>query len=796
MGRTNLLGAGLVLALVAALPAACGDDGGTASGGGSDAGDGADREPGADSSVPLLDGDAPPAVDAAVPPTPAPFGLDSRPPNPSCLAPARPPSSVAVKLAPVFATVKLDTPLMMRQIPGDPSRFFVAQRAGTLVSFPVASPPTGPATVVLTLKDPPTFVPSTTGEGGFLGFAFHPKFAQNGRVFLSYTATDASVAGSGMRSVIARMESTDGGKTFGNYTEIVAFNQTTATNHKGGSIAFGPDGYLYFGFGDGGGGGDTFTNGQKKDGYFAKIHRIDVDTPPAAGKTYVVPDGNPFKAGGGQDSAYAYGLRNPFRFSFDRGAGDLWVGDVGQGAYEEIDKVQAPGANLGWPCREGTHDYASTDPTKCPNPKAGFLEPVFDYIHNSGAGKAITGGVVYRGKALPAMVGTYFFADEVTGEVNALTYDPATGAPASKQINASGPTGNWVNFAEDEDGEVYVVDISGKIYELVANDVADAGAPAAPFPQKLSGTGCVDPNDARKPAAGLIPYGVNSPLWSDGATKERWLAVPDGKTVTVGADGHFDLPIGSVLVKTFAVAGKRTETRLLVRHADGGWAGYTYEWNDAGTDATLLPSSKSKAVPAAVGGGTQTWYYPARSDCFNCHSGAAQRTLGMELGQLNGDEVYPSTNRVSNQLATLEHIGLFSAPLGTTPDKIVAYPSPAGTAPVEARARAYLHANCSMCHRPNSNGGGPMDLRFATALADTKACNVSPDDGDLGVAGARLLVPGDPTKSIASLRPHARDATRMPPLASSVVDTAGVGVIDAWITSLKACAGPSDASDQ
>jgi uncharacterized repeat protein (TIGR03806 family) len=262
----------------------------------------------------------------------------------------------------------------------------------------------------------------------------------------------------------------------------------------------------------------------------------------------------------------------------------------------------------------------------------------------------------------------------------------------------------------------------------------------------------------------------------------------------VDAAGHLDLPIGSVLMKTFSLGGKRIETRLFVHHADGDWAGYTYEWNDAETDATLLPSSKSKAV------GAQTWTYPSRSDCFSCHSGTAKRTLGMELGQLNGDYVYPSTNRISNQLATLDHIGMFSAPLPAKPDELVVYPTPTGTtSTLEARARAYLHANCAMCHQPNSNGGGPMDLRFATAFADTKMCNVAPDDGTLGVTGAKILLPGDTSRSIVSLRPHALDATRMPPLASHLVDTAGVAVIDAWIRSLTSCAptgGPTDAGGQ
>ena len=167
------------------------------------------------------------------------------------------------------------------------------------------------------------------------------------------------------------------------------------------------------------------------------------------------------------------------------------------------------------------------------------------------------------------------------------------------------------------------------------------------------------------------------------------MALPEGKAITVGASGDFDFPIGSVLVKSFSLQGKRIETRLFIRHEDGDWAGYSYEWNDAQTDAVLLPSGKTKPI------GDRTWTFPSRSDCKRCHTAAAGHTLGPELGQLNGDLVYGSTNRVANQLATLEHIQMLAAPLGKPMADLVAYPKPFGDAPVDARARAYLHANCA-----------------------------------------------------------------------------------------------------
>lgn len=710
----------------------------------------------------------------AAPPTRSEFGLDARPSNTTCKAMARPPATSNIQLQRVFNAVRLNGPSMLAQIPGDASRWFVAERGGDVVSFDVANP----------VADPPTVanVPNMQylgGEGGLLGLAFHPRFAQNGRLYLTYVTTGGA---NNARSVVSYVESKDNGKTFGPPQIVLAFDQTNAGNHKGGGIAFGKDGFLYLSFGDGGQGDDAFKQGQNKNGYFSKILRIDVDNVPGnapANARFGIPDGNPFKNGGGEPATFAYGFRNPFRFSLDRESNELWVGEVGQNQWEEIDAKVKIGGNYGWPCREGMHDYITTnrDASKCPSMNVGFVEPTVEHQHVPQNSRSITGGVVYRGKAIPSFVGRYIYGDYAKKEIWTLFFDPSTGEAKNARLEGA-PAGGWVNFAEDQDGEVYALSITdGTIHKVVASE------PAGPstFPELLSQTGCVDPSAPQNPASGLIPYGVNAPLWSDGADKARWLALPDGQTITVKDDGDFDFPSGTVLVKTFSLGGKKIETRLFMRHDDGEWAGYTYEWKDDQSDAVLLPSSKTKVV------GAQTWQFPSRSDCVNCHSEAAGRSLGLELGQLNGDFVYPSTNRISNQLTTLEHIGMFAAPLGKPATELAAFPDPLGSAPLDARARAYLHANCANCHRPEGQGGGDMDLRFATALGDTKTCNVDPQRGDLGIDGAKLLLPGDPSKSVLSLRPHSPAANRMPPLASSVVDDKGLVVVDGWIDGLTGC---------
>jgi uncharacterized repeat protein (TIGR03806 family) len=771
MASIKLLGAVVITAATLAVVGACGgDDPATP-----DALDGGgDAQPGTDG----------PASDGFVPPVPAEFGLDTRPANPTCKPPARPPSSAPVKWEQVFTNVQLSLPLMMAQIPGDNTRWFVAQRGfanggdATIVSFPVANPAATP-TPVGTIGP----LGAMEGEGGLLGLAFHPKFAQNGRLYVTWVKQGGST---GFESEVGYFTSTDNGATFprASYTTLLGPFEQPYSNHNGGGIAFGTDGLLYLSFGDGGAADDAHHSGQNPNEFFSKVLRIDVDNVPA-GKTYGIPNDNPFKNGGGEPATFAMGFRNPFRFSIDRATNEVWVGDVGQNLYEEIDAKVKIGANYGWPCREGLHDdpVNSGDPGKCPlGPTTpGLVDPTIEQIHPGGAGRAITGGVVYRGSAIPGFVGTYVFGDYVTQEMFTLGFDPGTGDPVQTQLTDA-PAASWVSFNEDNDGEVYAVALNqGAIYKLLpAPALADAGT--STFPDRLSKTGCVDPADPKKPASGLIPYTVNAPLWSDGAQKERFVALPDGKTITVSdVDGDFDFPIGTVLMKSFTVGGKRIETRLFMRHDDGGWNGYTFEWLDDQSDAVLLPAGKKKDL------GTQSWTFPSRSECVSCHSEAAGHTLGPELGQLNGDYVYAATNRISNQLKTFDHIGLLAKPLGKPVDQLVAYPDPYGTTALEQRARAYLHSNCSNCHRPKGPGLGNMDLRFGTAFTDTKTCNVTPAAGDLGVTGAKLLAPGMPATSILSLRPHSPAANRMPPLASSRVDEPGVKVLDDWIRSITAC---------
>lgn len=708
-------------------------------------------------SAPPEDGGLAPTTDAT--PPRAATGLDARVTPQTCRAPERPILASGVTLEDVFPRGTFAQPLAMAMAPGDGTTFYVAERGGRIRKALRGGTPT-------TFLAFPSGTIDASGEGGFLGFAFHPAWARGTReVFVSYT-----VRGSGtpLRSIIARVRSRDGGATLDASTfETLLTIDQPYTNHNGGGIGFGPDGLLYIGMGDGGSGGDPLNAGQRTDTLLGKMLRIDVDRRDG-NLPYGIPATNPFAMSTtARREIYAWGLRNPWRWSFDTKTGDLWAGDVGQDRVEEIDLVFA-GGNYGWKVREGDRCYPSgTDACS----RLGFVEPVFTYGRSDGV--SITGGFVYRGARMPGLVGTYVFGDFATGSVWALDDD---GRTKQKRLLAQLPAQNLASFGQDANGEIYTLAIGTGAIQMLA---PAAPPPPSTFPTSLTATGCVDARDPKRPAASLIPYETRAMLWSDGAAKERYVALPDGATVALDAGGDFVFPPGTVLVKHFDLGVARVETRLYVRHTDGVWAGYSYAWNEAQTDATLLAAGEVRRW------GTQDWIYPSRADCNRCHTEAAGFSLGLELAQLDHPIRYAATGRTANQRDTLAALGLFAAPLPERGAPTLA--DPFGDADLTVRARSYLHANCASCHQPNGGARGDLDLRFTTPLARTGTCGVSPSTDTLGLANPRIIAPGKPEESVLLARMRATDGKRMPPLASRVVDDRGAALVAAWIASLTGC---------
>lgn len=699
-------------------------------------------------------------------------GLDTRPSNATCVAGDQPTSSLAV--ARVFPNLTFSLPVQMLQAPGSAARWFVVEKGGVIRVFQ-NTPNVATSSVFLDITDR---VLDDSTERGLLGMAFHPQFPTDNRVFVFYIGT------SPVETRISVFRTPDGGATLDPDSEIPLLTAArTRSNHNGGNIMFGPDGLLYFGTGDGGGSNDPdgeIGNGQNLQTVLGKMLRIDVGGESAA--DYTIPAGNPFVATGdlcetGETTAaqcpeiYAYGFRNPWRWSFDRDTDELWVGDVGQNALEEIDRVVV-GGNYGWRCREGTQTTANA----CPGVTGPFLPPVAEY--GRAAGFSVTGGYVYRGTQIPSLVGRYVFADYGSGHIWDI---PSTTAPTLTVTSSQGfDTSLGISsFGEDVNGELYVVDLNdGEIYQLVAG--AAGGGTVATL---LSASGCGESGDPAQPAPGLIPYAPNAGFWSDGIEKERWLALPDGATIDPDG-GDWDLPNGSVLRKDFRHQGRLVETRLFMRHTNGNWAGYTYEWNAGGTDATRVVGGKTVDL------GSQDWIFPSEAQCLACHTQVAGRSLGLETAQLNGSILYPTTGRTANQIVTLDHIGMLNPGIPDDPATLPAMPDPYGTSgTLTERARAWLHTNCSFCHRPNGPTPSSMDLRYTTALPSTNTCNVTPQSGDLGLPGTpRLIAPGAPESSVLLARIDTRAPDiMMPPLASLLVDDEAVQLIQQWITGLANC---------
>ncbi len=372
--------------------------------------------------------------------------------------PPPPPPGVSVSVQPAFPMLPaFSQPLALVQAPGNNTRWYAVERTGVVRVFD-NDPAVAASSVFIDIS---AIVDSGPGEAGLLGIAFHPNFQMNGEVYLSYTRTGAPLI-----SYISRFRSPDGGMTLDPGTEeaLMTVNQDFG-NHNGGNIAFSPlDGFLYIGLGDGGGGGDPNDRAEDTTNVLGAMLRIDVN----AGAPYAIPMGNMFfgnalcnATGFGMANCpeiFAWGLRNPWRWSFDSVTGELWVADVGQNMWEEVDRVVV-GGNYGWDIREGAHCFEP--PVGCAT--VGLIDPVAEYDHS--LGNSITGGYVYRGTAIPGLVGSFVYGDFGSGRIWGL-FDDGMGNLTPSEL--SGPSALGIaSFGQDMNGEIYVVDLfSGQIFRI------------------------------------------------------------------------------------------------------------------------------------------------------------------------------------------------------------------------------------------------------------------------------------------------------------------------------------------
>ncbi|HWZ81148.1 MAG TPA: PQQ-dependent sugar dehydrogenase [Terriglobales bacterium] len=340
----------------------------------------------------------------------------------------------------------LSGPLDLERPPGD-NRFFVVEQRGTIRIIENG------ALLAGNFLDIESLTNFDGAEQGLLGLAFHPNYSTNRLFYVNYTSSSG-----GLHTVIAEFQTLAGNPNQADPSSqrILLTVAQPFSNHKGGQLAFGPDHFLYLGLGDGGSGGDPLGNGQNVNVLLGKILRIGVDPPFTGGLQYAIPTDNPFSSGGGSPEIWAYGLRNPWRFSFERGGTRLFAGDVGQDKWEEVDLI-TKGGNFGWNVMEGNHCFNPS--TGCDT--SGKIAPIAEYSHSEGI--AIIGGYVYKG-TISGLANAYIFAD-LTGKIWSLTEAPANTWTRTLLLS----TGRTISsFGQDAAGEVYVVDLGGSVLKLAA----------------------------------------------------------------------------------------------------------------------------------------------------------------------------------------------------------------------------------------------------------------------------------------------------------------------------------------
>ncbi len=695
-------------------------------------------------------------------------------------------------------------PVALATPPGDDRRLFVVEKGGLIrLISDVTNANAVPVTfldLAKVLRDRGELLLSD-GEQGFLGLAFHPQYANNGYFYVFYCATKNGTS----TNRVARFEvSANNSAKADPASELILLSQIDeASNHNGGCLQFGADGYLYISLGDEGGGNDSYNNSQRIDkDFFSGILRIDVDKKSGSVAPnphssipldngvarFAIPADNPFLGRTSFNGAsfaanklrfefWAVGLRNPWRFSFDSATGDLWCGDVGQNAWEEIDLVTA-GGNYGWAYREGNHPGPKTPP-------AGFtsISPVVDYGHGSGPfqGDSVTGGVVYRGDRFADLSGAYVYADFSTGNVWALNRTPS--GPSVRRLLAQ--SGLAAFGIDPSNRDILACNLyQGKIKRLIQSPPNDSR-----LPKNLTATGIFANLKFLKPNPGFVAYTPNVPFWSDYAIKRRWFSIPDGSTIEWNLDGSWIAPTGTIWVKHFdleSVRGnpataRRVETRILVRN-DTGVYGLTYLWNAAQTEAFLVGEAGADVnIPVTVNGITQNqvWHYPSRAECNTCHNGPAGYSLSFNTRQINRDS---GLNQFAgNQIELLKTYGYFSGPVPAAVDLPKHSSLEDDQLNLEDRVRSYLAVNCAYCHQDGGTAAATWDARPELTLNETGLINgaLLDNGGDLA---NRLVVPGDLTHSGILQRIQGTGGfSRMPPLATNQIDPKAVQLVTDWI---------------
>jgi|UniRef100_UPI003783F71D putative heme-binding domain-containing protein len=658
----------------------------------------------------------------------------------------------------VFAQIALNDALEMIAVPGG-NRFVAVEKGGKIWSFK-DGPDAASKDLLIDLK------PDHPALNYAYGVAFHPKWRENGLVFITYVYGDKVPDGSKLsRFKLTQQEP----PVIDPKSETVLLTWQSG-GHNGASIQFGPDGMLYCSTGDATAPSppDSLKTGQDLSDFLSSILRIDVDHE-ENGKAYAIPKDNPFlKTPNARPEIYAFGFRNPWKISFDP-KGRLWCGDVGWELWEMIHLVPK-GGNHGWSAMEASQPIMPE--TKGPGD---IIPPVAAHPHTEAA--SITGGYVYHGSRFPELRDAYIYGDYETGKIWALWHD---GRQVTRREEIADTPHKIVSFGQSEDGEVYWMnwEKDTRIYRLTKNPAV--GKPSQ-FPRKLSETGLFTDTTAQTPAAGVLPFEIAEPMWQDGAKAQRFVALPEGKRIQTTVSGppekpnyKVDWPVESVLARTITLKTK-IETQVL--HFDGEtWNGYSYRWNDQGTDAELVGADGAEFTIDK-----QPWRIHGRAECARCHNNWSGFALGFQPDQLvsisgkkpeEAAELFngPFIERLKNRLVSRRD------------DK----------ADLEAKARSWLHANCAHCHR--RHGGGSVQLMVNADLptSETMMLNEKPVRGDLALTDARVISSGKPEQSVLLARIARSGNGHMPMIGAREVDPHGFRVLWDWILGEATSRRPSE----
>jgi uncharacterized repeat protein (TIGR03806 family) len=745
------------------------------------------------------------------------FSNSVRLPNVTLSITNKPPAA-AYEAVNAFPGLDFENPLALRSPPNDSNLLCIVERRGIVSYIPDVTAAIPERRIFLNIAEQVAFDPGPLGELGLQSMAFHPGFASNGIFFVFYTAMGSPYFD--RLSRFTRTSPTKGAGEVDPSTEQILLNISDREfNHNAGDLHFGPDGYLYVSLGDEGGQMNFYENAQRIDkDFFSGIIRIDVDRRPGSLEPhynpavvtnrdglafFAVPPDNPFvnvtnfnnvfvDPSHVREEFWAVGLRNPWRMSFDESTGDLWVGDTGQDTYEEVNLI-VKGGNYGWAFREGSETTPGTPTEHIARPPPGFvaIDPVWQYPHTSQAfdpaftGNAVIGGGVYRGDKLPELFGRYIFGDFVSGNIWALSRQ--NGTVQVKRLASQ--AGIAAYGADPSNGDILLANYVRNKVERLARSGPNTGT----FPLLLSQTGIFADLVTLTPNPGILEYVPNVAFWSDYAFKRRWFSVPHGKTISFDVNNNWSFPAGMVWIKHFEIemtrgapkTRRRLETRVLVK-TDEGIFGVSYKWNSEQTDATLV-EEPGEIVPLEIraegGRFSQAWEIPSRASCSACHTRAGGYALSFNTRQLNRNGPIDGTD--SNQIKTLHEAGYFDSFDRSL--SIQSLPSFAALSDLSKslteRVRSYLAVNCSQCHQPSGTAPATWDARPTLPLSGMGLINGLPKNFGNDPRN-RLVIPGDPGHSVLLMRLNgSNNFSRMPPLASHMLDVAGADLVESWIRS-------------